>query len=856
MNHFPWRTAFRIGWREARAAKGKFVFVILAVAAGVGAITGVRGFGEAFRGMLLREARTLMAADLSVRMFEMPDTAQSAAMTALERKGIVRTWITETVSMVSAPNLPDPLLVSVKAVEPSLYPFYGQIRLSTGGTLRDKLTPDTVVVSADLLLRLDASIGDTIRLGESDYRIAAIVTMEPDRMTGSLNVGPRVMLSREGLDRSKIMVPGSRASQRFLFKLPSPGPGVETIRAELQRVFPSTLIADFRQTHPLITRGLNRATTFLSLVSLISLIVGALGVATAVHSHLRQRMDSIAVMKCLGAASPQIIRIYLLQTLSLGLIGSLAGVAVGFLVQAAFPALLSRYFPIGPGIRIDFWTLLQGMSAGILTTLLFTWPPLAGIRRIRPGLILRRDMPEARLSWTERRRNLRSAAVGGAVILAGLGVLAATLAGGSLSYSARIGGWFAGGLFVSLVLMAGFGKLLLAGLKAVVEHGPITLPATVRHGLANLYRPGTQTPFILAALGVGVMFTLTVFLVQRSMLLQMIRSAPPEMPNVFLINVTERERAGLLDLLSKQPGVEKPPEVVAAVSAKLESIDGVPVEKASNDARRRRFYRTRLVTHAEEKPSDTEIVSGQWWDKRNPGPPQVSVSEDAAEVLHIQPGARLEFSASGRTFSAQVSSIHRTEAVRPGSSVEFVFTPGALEGLPAIYYGGMRVRAKDVAALQRAAYRRYPTVTIVNAADVLEIVQEVVDQIAIVVRFVSSFAILAGAIVLASSVAGTRFRRVREIAIFKALGATRRRVSGIFSIEFIVLGAVAGLMGSILATAFSALLLQRFFDAGFRFDPVPNLLAIVFTALLATSAGWLAGYRILGRKPLEVLRNE
>ncbi|NUN02063.1 MAG: ABC transporter permease, partial [Bryobacteraceae bacterium] len=292
MNSFPWRTAFRIGWREARAAKSKFLFVILSVAAGVGAITGVRGFSEAFRGMLLREARTLMAADLSVRMFEMPDPAQSAAMKALEQKGIVRTWITETVSMMSARNLLDPLLVSVKAVQPALYPFYGQIRLSTGGTLRDKLTPDAVVVSADLLLRLDASIGDTIRLGESDYRIAAIVTMEPDRMTGSLNVGPRVMLSREGLDRSKIMAPGSRASQRFLFKLPSAGPGVETVRAELRRVFPSALIADFRQTHPLITRGLNRATTFLSLVSLISLIVGALGIATAVHSHLRQRMDS------------------------------------------------------------------------------------------------------------------------------------------------------------------------------------------------------------------------------------------------------------------------------------------------------------------------------------------------------------------------------------------------------------------------------------------------------------------------------------------------------------------------------------------------------------------------------------
>jgi putative ABC transport system permease protein len=200
--------------------------------------------------------------------------------------------------------------------------------------------------------------------------------------------------------------------------------------------------------------------------------------------------------------------------------------------------------------------------------------------------------------------------------------------------------------------------------------------------------------------------------------------------------------------------------------------------------------------------------------------------------------------------------VHRTESVRPGSNIDFIFTPGSLEGLPAIYYGGMRVRAKDVAALQRAAYRSYPTVTVINAADVLEIVQDVVDQIALVVRFVSLFAVIAGAIVLSSSIAGTRLRRMREVAILKALGATRRRVAAILVIELVVLGTAAGLIGSLMASGFSALLLNRLFDASIRFDIVPNLLAIGFTALIAVAAGWVAGHRFLAQRPLEALRHE
>ncbi|MDQ6705926.1 MAG: FtsX-like permease family protein, partial [Acidobacteriota bacterium] len=383
--------------------------------------------------------------------------------------------------------------------------------------------------------------------------------------------------------------------------------------------------------------------------------------------------------------------------------------------------------------------------------------------------------------------------------------------------------------------------------------------AGVRHGIANLYRPGNHAGAALVALGVGVMFTLTIYLVQRGLLAEVIKSAPPGMPNVFLLDITPRNRDEIAKLLARQHGVEGAPEMVGTVSARISSINGVPLDRQSMKGYARRYAGTVAVTTAAQEPLHTALRQGAWWSasKLPPGAePQLSVSEDAAKVLHIKPGDRLEWSTPARKFQARVAAIHKTESIRLSARVEFIFTPGALNGFPMIYYASVRVKPPGVPALQRAVYDRFPTVTVVNVADVMQIVQDVVDQISLVIRFISGFAILAGAIILASSVAGTRFRRIREVVILKTLGATRSRVAEIFSVEFLVLGLVAGLMGSLLASGFAALLLNRLLDAHLSFDPVPNVICVLLTAGIANAAGWLASFRILGQKPLEILRQE
>jgi putative ABC transport system permease protein len=847
----PYRTAAKIAWRETRASSGRFLFVILAVAAGVGSLTGVRGFSRAFQTTLQRDARSFMAADLTVRTFQLPSNPQTDVMNALAKRGVERTQVTETLTMASPPSGAAPMLISVKAVDPAVYPFYGSVKFNPAMDIKAALQPDTVAVADGVLLRLGARVGDTIRIGGQPFRISAEVVNEPDRMTGSLNVGPRVMISRAGLERTGLLIAGSRAAERFLFKVPAAIP-ILNVRNDLHNIFKDALIADYSEAHPLIEQGLRQSTTFLSLVSLIALVIGALGVATAIQAHLQQKMDSIAIMKCLGAKSAQVMRIYVLQTAGLGLAGSIVGIALGSLVQLAFPFFLAKYFQIPFSQHFDVVSATQGLAVGLLIVLLFTVPPLMGVREIRPALIFRREMAAPAAGFRVWWKRAAASVISALLILVFVGLIAAWL-----SDNARTGIYFAFAMAIGLASLAAVAWILLRGLRWVSRRLPRGAGPVVRQGIANLYRPGNHAGAAVMALGVGVMFTVTVWIVQRGLLRDIVRTAPPGMPNVYLLDVTAANRDAVYKLVSAQAGIEGTPEMIGTVSAQIQSIDGVKFERDNLKGVVRRYARTVTVSPAAVKPAFTQVVSGEWW---RPGDhsaaPQLSVAESAAKILNLHIGSTVVWTTPQKTFTTRVAAIHKSEAVRLTARIEFFLTPEVLVGLPAIYYGGIRASAASVPAIQKVVYDRFPTITVVNMADVLDTIQSVVDQISLVVRFISGFSILAGAIILASSVAGTRFRRIREVVILKTLGATRRRIAQIFSIEFFVIGTVAGLMGGLLAGGFAWVVLNRLLTAQTALDPLPMSVSIGGTAVLAIATGWLASFRTLGQKPLEILRDE
>lgn len=845
-----WASAAKIAWRELQASRAKFLFVIISVAIGVAALTGVRGFSDSFQKTLLGEARTIMAADLSARMFRQPTPQEEQQLNVLASRGIQRTQVTDTVSMVSSPGDPVPLLVSLKAVDPQEYPFYGTVDLQPQGDLRQVLTDSTVVVADDLLIRLHTQVGASLKIGDSNFRIAAVLVREPDRMSSGMGLGPRVMMTQRALEKSGLLQQGSRSGERFLFKLSPSSGSIAAVRARLEQVLPDAQVTDFRESNPALTDGLKRSTGLLSLICLVAMVLGAIGVAMAMRAHLQQRVDVLAIMKSIGARSSDILRIYLLQTVLLGLVGGLIGVLMGLGVEWVFPSLLGRFLPIHLDLRLPWHSALAGLGTGILTTVLFCLPPLLQIRSVRPNLVLRRmvEEPESQHSWWLRLRDSKAQWIVALVILLGLGAIAA-----ALSDSVVVGRWFAGALCALLVVILGVSALTLRLLRAFLARTRIHLQSAVRHGLANLYRPGNQSAAVLAALGMGVMLILTVFLMQHGVIGEMKLTSGPNLPNIFLVDISSKELEGVKHLLAQQPAVRSELETLPSVAGRIVSVDGTAAEGLKLKNYPKRLLQTVSLTWSRVLPEGSTMVQGMWWDKDDGQ--SLAVTEHIAQRLQLHLGSRIVLTSNGRTIQATVVAIIRHNGQHVFGRSEFILTPQALAGLPVVWYGAVHVDPQQVGAVQRALFNSYPTVTVINIADVIETIQGVVQQITIVVRFLAAFSILAGAVILASSIASTQFRRVREVVVLKTLGAKRNHIAAVFSVEFVVLGLLAGLVGVIFANLLSRVLLHRL-DVAFHVEWLATALALIGTAILAIGTGWAASFRILGQKPLQVLREE
>jgi len=860
MPALSYRSAAKIAAREMHSSRGKFFFVILSVAIGVATLTGMRGFSGSFRTTLLNRARSIMAADLSARMFQQPTPEQQKGLDEIAASGVEITPVTELLSMASSAKTLDPLLVSLKAVDPAMYPFYGEVELAPAGRLKTVLTPDTVAVADDLLVRLNLKVGDQLKIGTQLFRIASVVVNEPDRLSSSFAAGPRVLISREGLDASGLLAPGSHAGQRYLFKVPKPRNGapisekaVADLKTQLEKLLPEAQIIDYRETNPALTQGLDRATSLLSLMSLVALVLGAIGVAMAMRAHLQQRLDTIAIMKSLGARSGQVIKIYLLQTLLLGAAGGLLGVGLGVGVQVAFPYLLAKLIHIDTELHVQLGAVLTGLAAGILTTLLFTLPPLLDIRGVRPILILRRavdDNDDPFITAIRRKITKNLAQIGAAVlILVGLAAIATTL-----SDSVVVGQVFSLGLVGVLAVLLCASAAVLAGLRFFLTKTRLHLPSSVRHGLANLYRPGNPSAALLAALGMGVMQIMTVYLVQKAVVSELHISSAPNLPNVFLIDITNSEVDGIRTLLKAQHSVTAEPELLPVVSSRIIDIDGVPANEAKLKNFPKRMLRSISLTWSASTPPGTKTVEGKWWAADEKGP-MVAIEQRQAQRLGVHVGSHITFAAQDTQIVATVVALTKADGQHAYSRAEFILPQASLAGLPVVWYGGVHVDPEHVGELQRALYRAYPTVTVINVAQALETVRAVVIQITYVIQFLAAFSIFAGVIILASSIAGTRYRRIREVVVLKTLGATRRRIATVFSIEFAVLGLVAGIVGIGFANLVARVLLTRL-TVAYHFQWAWTLGALAGTAALTVATGWMASHRILGRKPLEVLREE
>jgi putative ABC transport system permease protein len=835
-----WGRAAAIGWRDLKSAPGKFAFVVLSVAVGVAALVGIRGFSDSFRQTLTTESRGLMGGDLSARVFRAATADEQKKIDALgARLGAQSTWATETISMAAAPPDPVPLLVSLKAVDPAQYPYYGAAELEPAMTLDRALAGDSAVVAEEFLIRLNAHVGDTLRIGGRNFKITAVLRQEPDRMSAGAGVGPRVMISRASLERTGL-----------LLKLPAKADPV-AVRKQVEAILPDAQVMDFKEGNPALSQGLDNATAILSLICLVAMALGAIGVAMAMHAHLEQRMDMLAILKAVGASSTDLLRIFVAQTLGLGVAGGLLGVAAGAAVMLALPAVFGKLLPVHTVLGFPWRSGLAGLGTGLLTTLLFCLPPLLDVRNVRPVLVLRRLVEQApgdlraRLArlWARRLQ----AAIAAAVIVA-LGGIA-----WALSDSAKVGTAFAAVFALTLLVLLLLAALALWVLRLALNRVRLRLPSSLRHGLANLYRPGNQSAAVMAALGTGVMLILAVYLTQGMLLRDLRNVASPKLPNVFLIDITPDEVDGIRAFFRRQPGMTEQPDLLPVVAGRFVSLNGKTLDQMRGQHFPRRMLENAELSWADATPAGDKVTQGKWWTKADA--PAIAVSEGVARRLSLGVGSAVRLEVGERTLDLKVAAIYRADGEHVSSRVSFLLPSALLKDEPATWYGGAHVAMAQIPQMERALFAAYPTVTVINLADVLDRIESVVDQITFVVRFLAGFSILAGLMILASSIASARFRRMREAVVLKTLGATRMRIVRTFSVEFSVLGLLAGCVGVVFANVLTRVLLRRL-EVAFHVDWLATFAALAGTAVLATATGWIASYRILGLRPLEVLREE
>ena len=623
------------------------------------------------------------------------------------------------------------------------------------------------------------------------------------------------------------------------------------MRKQLEDALPDAQVMDFREGNPALSQGLDNSTAILSLICLVAMVLGAIGVAMAMHAHLEQRMDMLAILKAIGAGSGDLLRIFLLQTLALGLAGGLLGVAAGVGVMAALPAVFGKLLPVHATLELPWRSAAAGLATGLLTTLLFCLPPLLDVRGVRPVLVLRRLVEQGpdRISgwfarWWGRRLQL------------GISILVIAALGGiawALSDSAQVGTWFAILFTAALLVLLAMAAIALATLRYLLNRVRLRLPSFLRHGLANLYRPGNQSAAVLAALGTGVMLILAVYLMQAALLRDLRETASPKLPNVFLIDVASTEVAGVRNFFAHQAGVNQPLDLMPGVQGRFVSLNGKTLDQLKDQHFPRRMLENAELTWADAPPEGDKVTQGKWWTNANAE--ELAVGAGVAERLHLGLGSAVQLEVGGTVHTLKVAAIYRADGQHLGARNSFVLASGLLKDQAATWYGGAHIDPKQVAAMERGLFEAYPTITVINLADVLERIESVVNQITFVVRFLAGFSIFAGLMILASSIASTRFRRMREAVVLKTLGATRMRIVRTFSVEFSVLGILAGAVGVVFANILTRVLLHRL-EVAFHIEWSATLIALVGTAVLATATGWVASYRILGLRPLEVLREE
>jgi len=831
------KAVLALAWRETRGAARHFAYFAACVTVGVAAIVSVGSFAASLERTVGRSARALMGGDAEIRGMRPLSPEAERAVSDAATDGATITRVRELAAMAQART--GTQLVELKAVEPG-YPFYGTLVAEPDRPLFELIGGGRALVHASLLERLGLRVGDHLVLGDRDFAISGVILQEPDRAVGVFSLGPRVLIAGADLDSTGLVRPGSRVRHRTLFRLPEGADAEDFVKRLAGQVPDSAVrITTYTQAQPGLRRFWDQLTMYLGLTGLVALMVGGIGVAVSVRAFVRGKLDAIAILKSLGAGWRQILAAYLCQTALLGLGGSALGAAIGWAVQPLLAPVLARLLPFPVNLAVSPIAIAKGIALGVGVTLLFALWPLLEIRRVPPALILRRDVEP-----TLRGRRPWLALV---PIAAGLGALAL---------------WQAGSWMIGILFIAGLGGALIAlalGARLVAALAKRSRARSLawRQGVANLHRPGSHAGAVLVSLGLAVMLIVAVALLEGSLRQQLDHASAETAPAFFFIDVQPDQAEGLKSLLSGMGASAL--ELTPVVRSRLSAIDGAPI---SPDARTRRddpWFLTReyVLTWAGAPPAGNSVIAGRWWTAEEAArEPLISVEEDIAKHLGVRLGSTLTFDIQGVPVTGRVVNVRRVDWQTFNSNFFVIFSPGTLSGAPATYIATAHVRPEDEGRVQSAVVGAFSNVTAIPVREVLARVSSVLDQIALAMRLVAGFSIVSGLVVMAGALSITRQQRLYQSVMLKVLGATRGFVLRVFAVEYALLGAGAGLAGAALAAVLAWAVLRFALEVPWTWDPVMLGAGVAAATVLALGIGLFGTSRLLGQKPLGVLRGE
>lgn len=835
----------KMAWRDTRTSRRRLLLYAISISLGIGAMVAIASLGDSLRRAVRQQSTALLGADLAVRS-NAPFSAEIE--TALAALGGERSREIGFSSMVLFPASGQSRLVSVRAIEDG-FPFYGTMETRPAEAATTFRGRRAVLVEENLMLQFGAKVGDELRLGTQTFEIAGALIKVPGESPGFNLVAPRVYLPMQYLEETQLVQRGSRVQYRVCLKLP-PGTDVEQFRQihddrfDEQRVRIETVSG--REAS--LGRIIGNLERFLGLVAFVALLLGAVGVASGVHVFVRQKLASIAVLRCVGATSRQTFMIHLVQAAGLGLVGAIAGVLLGLGVQALLPRFLGGLLPSELELVVSWRAVLEGLAAGLGVTLALTLLPLLAVRRVSPLLAIRSTVDPPRGSWRDP----------ATLVVLAIGLGAVTLV--AVNQAARVThgvGFVVGAAAVFGVLaLIGRGMMALARRLALRRAGYVW-----RQGVANLFRPNNRTLLLIVALGLGTCLVATMLLTQRLLIGQLEVSRAAGQSNMILFDIQTDQRDAVRATIGGQglPVIDEAP----VVSMRLASVKGSSVARILDDSSRstprwvlQREYRS---TFRRELNDAERLVAGSLVAEVAPGvsPVPVSLEVDIARDLGVGLGDPLTFDVQGVPVDCVVGSLRDVDTRRVRPFFFVVFPEGVLDGAPQFLI--MSTHVSDAAAsgaLQRTLFEKYPNVSAIDLTLILQTVDAVIDQAGFIFRLMAWFIVGTGVVVLFGVMASGRLQRLRESVLLRTLGASRQQITWIQIIEYWMLGTIAALTGAVLGWVAAWALGHWVFETRTLPEFAPLVALWLGVSTLTVLVGALSGRRLLTQPPLELLRQE